>query len=491
MKNALNDILRCIAVAMMLFLIPVLAGAEVGTGETYVLTLDDAVGTALLNNLDVKLVREDVEFATGGVELAKSVFGEVFKADVGVDSTEYSPLSRSLASREEKDRLGASLLKRLPFGTEVGLLWDSNRYDSDSEGLFYNPSYGTSFSIEVRQPLLRGFGTEIQTSSIHAAEEELGAAVFEVDSRSADLAAEVKKGYWDLVFALQNIEVHTLSLSLAKRLLKETEEKISAGKLAEVDVYQPKSEVARREEDLIAAERSIGLAEDQLKLLMNSENWQISLQPSDTPQKNPVQLNPENILAKALVNRADFQVVEKNIEAARIHKRLAEDGLKPELDLVGRYGVGGNDDTYGNSLNAVTDDTNTHWQVGLNLTIPMSNTAAKGNLRQAKSRYSKAQMSLERLRLQIKKSVRTTVRDVELAIKGMDATHKTTIATFKRLEAEQAKFEAGRSTTLDVLTAQEAYAKALSQENQTAIAYVQLLAELDRIQGVIALNRIQ
>lgn len=77
---------------------------------------------------------------------------------------------------------------------------------------------------------------------------------------------------------------------------------------------------------------------------------------------------------------------------------------------------------------------------------------------------------------------------MELAIKAMEATRKTSLATLKRLEAEQAKFDAGRSTTLDVLIAQESYSRALSQENRTNILYAQALAELDRIQGFVTVS---
>jgi outer membrane protein TolC len=61
----------------------------------------------------------------------------------------------------------------------------------------------------------------------------------------------------------------------------------------------------------------------------------------------------------------------------------------------------------------------------------------------------------------------------------------------KSLEAEQAKFDSGRSTTLDVLTAQETYSQALSQQNLTKINYAGTLAELDRIQGLITFSSSQ
>ena len=67
-------------------------------------------------------------------------------------------------------------------------------------------------------------------------------------------------------------------------------------------------------------------------------------------------------------------------------------------------------------------------------------------------------------------------------------TRKTSFASSKSLEAEQAKFAAGRSTTLDVLIAQQAYATALSQQNLTNATYANTLAELDRIQGLITFS---
>jgi outer membrane protein len=88
----------------------------------------------------------------------------------------------------------------------------------------------------------------------------------------------------------------------------------------------------------------------------------------------------------------------------------------------------------------------------------------------------------------VRRTVRTTIRDVTLAIKALEATRKTSLATQKRLEAEQAKFDSGLSTTLDVLAAQQAYSTALSQEKQTAIVYANSLAELDRIQGLVTIS---
>jgi outer membrane protein TolC len=194
------------------------------------------------------------------------------------------------------------------------------------------------------------------------------------------------------------------------------------------------------------------------------------------------------ILANALTNRPDVKAADLQVEAARINTTLAEDNIRPSLALVGKVGYGGTDEGYGDAVDAAFDDTETEWQVGLNFSVPLENSAAQGTLVQAMATHNKARTNAQLLRLQVKKAVRTTVRDVRLAIKAMEATRKTSLATLKRLEAEQAKFEAGRSTTLDVLIAQDAYSQALSQENRTNIVYVQSLAEIDRIQGLVTLS---
>jgi len=474
-----------LSLGTLLALLPAAAGAR--TAAPVPLSLREAVETALANNLNLTLRREDANFAAGSIDIARSRFDRLLNVDTGVESSRRTPIFIGGASEEDSSHLDAAVSKRFTTGTEVELGWLNSRYDSDIPGQLINPSYESTLELGISQPLLRGWGRDIQTGQTVAAEIDLTAATYQVSSTAADLAAEVKRGYWELVFAWQDIEVKQFSVTLAQKLLDETITKIAAGTLAEVEIYQPQSEVARREEDLIASERAIGVAEDELKLLLNSNDWQTPFTPIDTPRTDPVRLEPEKILETAFDNRPDLKAAESSVAAARIRQTLAEDDLRPSLDLNGRIDYGGLDQGYGDALDSAVDDPDTRWRVGLQLTVPLDNSAAKGSLQQARALHARAKTSKQLLQLEITRSVRTTVRDVELAIKAMEATRKTSLASRKALEAEQAKFDAGRSTTIDVLIAQEAYAQALSQEKRTNILYAQALAELDRIQGLITL----
>jgi len=465
--------------------LPSFATAEQGQE----ISLKDAVEQALINNLNLQLTREDVK-AAGGVALsAEGKFDVTLGAEAGFQNRELTPIIPGGAQEEDTGNWNVEASKIFTTGTALSLGWSNSRYESDaSNGLLLNPYYNSGLTLGLRQPLLKGFGSEVQTSTLRAAQKQLDAASFQLDSQAANLAAEVKFAYWTLVFAWQDIEVQRLSLTLAGKLLEETEAKINAGKLAPVEIYQPQSEVARREERLISAERAIGVAEDDLKLLLNSEDWLITYEPTDQPTTVPESLDLPKILDNALSNRPDIKAADLFVQAAEIELTSAKDQIRPDLSLIGNVGVGGTDSNYGNSIDNSLGAPDNLWQVGVAFSVPIANSAAKGYHQQAKAGFNKAKTSAQLLRQQIRRTVRTTIRDVELAIKAIEATQKTSFATMKRLEAEQAKFDSGRATTLDVLIAQDAYSQALSQENLTNISYAKTLAELDRIQGLVTFS---
>lgn len=455
--------------------------------KPFPLSLNQAVERALANNLNLKLQSEEIHTAEGATEIAKGKFDTLLTASLSGENTEVSVFTEGYDGNQENELVRGGLQKQLTTGTQLELGWKNSRFDYVDSGLFADPVYNSTISLGFSQPLTRGLGTDIQTAAIEAAQKNLASSSFAVDSLAADLAAQVKGAYWDLVYAWQDIEVKRLSLTLANKLLEETDAKIKAGRLADVDIYQPQSEVARREEFLIAAERAIGVAEDELKLLLNSEEWLVSFAPIDQPITEPHTLNQQTILDNALKNRPDLKAADLSVEAGRLQQDIAENNTQPELTVVGGVGHGGSETQYGNALNAAVDDPENSWQIGLNFSMPLDNSLARGALMQAKASYNSAKIKAELLRLEVRKSVRTTVRDVELAIKAMEATKKTSLASSKRLEAEQAKFAAGRATTLDVLIAQDAYSQALSLENQTRVTYAKALAEIDRIQGKITM----
>ena len=453
------------------------------------ISLQQAVEEALASNLGLALVKQEEEMAQAGVQAQQGAFDAQLAAGASTRESELTPTLPPAfggVSEDEQTSWQASLAKRLETGTEFDLSWQNGRSDNDLNMATIKPAYHSSLQLGLKQPLLKGFGQDAQLARQRAAQQQAKAAVYLVDSQAADLVKQVKDAYWQLVYAWQDLQVNKLSLRLAQQLRDETASKIEAGSLAQVEIYQPESEVARREQQLIGAERAIGLADDGLKLLLNRQDWQQALQPVDQPPATMARPDLAAVLAKALAQRPDLQAAKLQVEAARYEQQGASNGLLPSLDLSGGIGISGVDDSYGSALDNLGSSSDTSWQVGLVFSTPLGNNLAKGQHRQARANLRHKQTQAALLRQEVQRQVRQAVRDVELASKAIEAASKTALASQKRLEGEQAKFEVGLATTFDVLAAQQAYAQALAAENLSKVQLASAAAELDRIQGVVS-----
>lgn len=483
-----NNMRRHTVTLSLVALLFLLLSAVNCQAEKTELTLNKAIEDALMNNLNLQLQKNKAIEATGVTKAAEGIFDTTVTANASTGKNEYTPLVTGGLEEEETTAWSAGLSKTFTPGTKIAFSWDNSHLRHSPNSYLFDPIYSSELNLTLAQPLLQGLGKDIQTAPIRAAKKREEATSLVVESRAADLAAEVKNSYWNLVFTHQDIDVQRLSLQLAEKLLEETSEKIDAGKLANVEIYRPQSEVARREEALITSERAIGLAEDRITILINSDKWNITLVPTDQPNVNIKDYDVQEIVNNALQNRPDLKAAELNTEAAQITLLSAKDRTRSSLSLLGSVGLGGADDSYGNSLDNLAGSADSSWMVGLAFSRPLDNSFAKGEMIQAEAVLHQAETSSQILKQEIRRSVRAALRDVNLAIKAMEATKKTSFSTLKGLEAEQIKFDAGRGTTLDVLVAQESYSAALSKENLAKINYVKTLAELDRIQGLVTFS---
>jgi len=462
--------------------------------EVLELPVDDAVRQALDSNLGLQLQRQDVESARGQLESAHGPFDTVVSA--GADTGETRVKNTSVFSsrktiQEETADWNAAVSKTFQTGTNVSVNWDNQRSKTNSPLTSLDPAYSSALQLNVEQPLLQGRGTERQTLGIRAAEHGVEGAEFQVDDQAAQLAANVKKAYWQLSLARQDIEVRKLSLELAGKLLDETQAKIDAGVLAPVDVYQPQAEVARREELLIRSQKTASDAEDALKALLNLEDWSGEIRLVDTPRPGAPEPLMEAVVARALEIRKDIKAAEAQLAANRMLRERAEDAVLPSLSLVGGAGLSGLDKEYGGALSDFTNESYTRWNIGFRFSVPIENRGAHGEAVRTRSEEQKASLQLELLKQDVTVQARSAVRSVQTAGKALLASQKSALAFKKRLEAEQSRFEVGLSTANDVLQAQEEYAQALIGEKTALVGLENALADLDRVQGQVTLARIE
>ncbi|MCR4319478.1 MAG: TolC family protein, partial [Candidatus Brocadiaceae bacterium] len=121
----------------------------------------------------------------------------------------------------------------------------------------------------------------------------------------------------------------------------------------------------------------------------------------------------------------------------------------------------------------------------LALEIPLGNRSARSEYNKSKLEKQQASLNVKRKELDIVVEVRKSVRQVLTNIERVNATRKAGELAQKRLEVEEKKYRVGRSTSLEILRAQEDLATAEGNEAKAIIDYEISLGNLEKAKGTI------
>ncbi len=263
--------------------------------------------------------------------------------------------------------------------------------------------------------------------------------------------------------------------------------------MAEIETLQAQSEVASRDESLLAAQDLIQDNEDILKNILNidygSDEGLKAIHPLDHPELVVDEINLNEAIKDTLLNRPDYLKKKKELENKDILVKFRENQLYPTVDLFGTMGLNGlSGDAidigtgtfqgkskfggdYGNALSDSVTGKFYNWEVGVKLSYPLGNRSAKAQL--AASRLEKAQLilSIKDLEKDIIVEVREAIRQLKTDIKRVTATKIARKFAEEKLKAEEKKFEVGLSTSFNVLEFQEDLAEEQSKEIKALIDY--------------------
>src|SRR5262249_29181781 len=157
--------------------------------------------------------------------------------------------------------------------------------------------------------------------------------------------------------------------------------------------------------------------------------------PTDKAPFEPKQIDLDAMIAAALEKRPEILQAKQELRTKELRYRFAQNGSKPGLDAVAAYTPRGDNldralvdltgggitdlsrtDIHGStsdSAREVFDNVNYDWSVGINLSIPIRNRAARASEGQARIAYEQSQMSLQNLERGVQVEVRAAVRAVD------------------------------------------------------------------------------
>jgi len=473
------------------------------------LSLQDAVARALAGNVDIAVEKLNPEISAQTVRQLQGFYDPLLFSTISQNnrtsaSTNIFSGGDTLSSDTTTYNFGAS--QELPTGGALRLDFNNNRLNTDSTASTFNPAFTSSLLLQLQQPLLRGFRIDNSRYQIQVAKRNRDITDVQFKQTVVNTTANVKALYYDLLYAIDNLEAQRKSLTLAAKLVEENNIKVRVGTMAPLDVVAAESEQASREEGVIIAENALLSAEDALKQAIFPKNdpatWNLRIVPTERPTAEPFTVDIEAATKRALEGRTDLAAARIALENAEYGVKFARIQKLPQVDLIAAYGSSGrggtqifrddpNDPTrvtntivggFGDALSSVFGRDLPTWTLGVQLSYPIFNRQAGAIAAKAQLQRDQSLASLTRAELQVAADVRSAGRAVETNYKRVDSTRAARVLAERRLDAEQKKFAAGLSTNFLVTQAQRDLALAEVAELRAVADYHKSLVNFDRVQ---------
>jgi outer membrane protein TolC len=467
-----------------------LLSAPADASEEKALTLEAAITSALQNNLSYRIAELDPEIAREAVIQRESVFEtELFATGRVAQSEQSTTFSQTTGTSSDNRSLDIGARKQLDYGTSITAQTNLDRRDSNAGVNTSSLSQGSDFSVSVRQPLLRGFGSEANRAGINSAVAGLTAANAALRNQVEGILEATEKAYWNVARLQEQLDLDESSLKVAETLLEEARERERVGVATRIEVLQAEAEKARRLEQIIETRRLLGDAMDQLLLSMGT----ISPDNYDSGNEQPVSALSESaqplpefsmIWRDALGADPDLRQQEAIIDQRNYDRIAARDANRPSLDLVLSGGFTGIDsDKAENAVeNALNQDGHV-WSMGVEFSMPWRQTGTKSALRASEKRLQQANLRYEELKQSLFREVRAVWRNFASIGQSLEAARVTVSLQEATFEREMTKYEEGLSAFREVQEAQRDLDQARIRYLQAKFNQLAVEIELDRLTG--------
>ncbi|RUQ37770.1 MAG: type I secretion protein TolC [Candidatus Competibacteraceae bacterium] len=315
-----------------------------------------------------------------------------------------------------------------------------------------------NYAIQLVQPVYNR-GSQVQQQLANAVVNQS-----DVDFHNAQnqLILRVAQGYFGVLAALDNLTYATAAKNAFARQLEQANRRFEVGLATITDVYDAQARFDAAVSSEIEYTNKLADAREQLRQLTGQEYAELNLLSERMPLTLPKPSDPEAWVNLALESNLGLRSAGYGVDQARENVNLQKAGHYPTLDLQANRA-----DLYNNA----TDSTGS--TVNLELTIPIySGGAVSSQSRQAAYSYEAARQDLENLQRDIIRTVRNAYRGQETAISQIKALDQTRISTRSALEANQAGYEVGTRTIVDVLNAERDVYLAEANYAQARYSYI-------------------
>lgn len=474
------------------------------------LTLEEAIQMALENNNDIDASRNDVQIAEFNLKAVRGVYDPQITGESYFESA-TTPTSSTIGggttngSVTQRRFFGSAGVSGLsPWqGGSYSALFTSSRLRTSNTFATLNPQFPSALTFTYSQPLFRGRRFDINRRNIEIAKKNLSLSDVQFRQKAIDVITQVEQAYWDLAFALRNLQVNIDAVKQARLQLESNQRLVEKGVLAPIEIVAANAQITNLEQNVFIAQEGVTRAENTLKTLMlpdrSSRDWARPITPVSEVNLETPRVALDLATADALKNRPEIAQLDNAAEINQINQRFYRDDIKPGINLVGSYtsqGLAGNPTGASNNLvapnlvggyfnsvgNLLAQDYPTY-RVGVTINLPWKNTEARANL----GRTLVEETRLGNQRAQTEQVIEAEVRNAVQALRSAEARLNSAISSRKSAEllyeSEQRQFRAGTTTLYLVYQRQNELVVARGRELQAQTDLNKAISEFRRATG--------
>jgi HAE1 family hydrophobic/amphiphilic exporter-1 len=511
------------------------------------ISLQDAVGMALLKNPELAISASNVRIARYRVVQAKANFDVQLHVEPSSNFSVTPPENLFFAGPGQfgygytcNNNFGGTypcatsgpgniIQHQYSFASGVsgqtvnGLQWGA----SITQARTYNnviintfsPYYQATLSLSVTQPLLKNAG-------MNAVKHQLKLAIIGADSDEAQALidasttiAQVEDTYWDLVAAWRNVAIQEDALNEAVVQQRSVVRLAKRGVAARITAIESETQVSNFQAGVFSALQTVSELQTQLKNLIVADPgdpiWSANLVPSSPVQELPTAGDLAEIVALAEQQRPEVRQVFDERRVADLDMVYAKNQALPQADVVVQYfsngfagilqpvpefeqiGCGslpppGCPTPPPQSQGNMTQAFHNMWtgaypefNIAFVVNFPLVNNTARGLKQIAGQEQDQAELQRQGLDQRIESEARNVLQTYQSALSRLSSAGQARAAAESVYASEVRKFHNGESTTFLVLQRQVELAQARGAELEAQTDLNKSVVELQRVEGTI------
>jgi len=425
-----------------------------------------------------------------------------------LSTTEFNPLITGYSNWLIESSFNGNVGYTQGFspGTQLAVAFDNTHIDSNGSRYTYNPILDSSLGFTITQPLLRGFGIELNRRYIRITKNDGRIADLVFRQQVIDTVAGIARLYTDLVSLNEDVKVKREAVRLAQRLYEDNRHKVEQGEQAPIEVTRAQAQLASNQQALISAE---GLVQQQELIVKTAITRNGLANPAirtaeiiatdsvivpETESVRPV----DDLITEALHDRPDLAQAGIQVENSQISLKGSLNAVRPELDVVGTVqngGLSGGINSsgaaltpgaalypggYGTALGQIFKNNFPSYSVGLQLTLPLRNRVAQADAVRDELQVRQTQVRRQQFEDEIRLEVADAYVAMQQARAAYEAAVQSRILQQQSVKVEQETFDVGLATNYMVIQYQTYLAQAQSTEVSAKGAYAKAVIALDR-----------